>query len=255
MPLMPMLEALFPDGLTDDRLLGGRVRIAQPADGYRVAVDPILLAAAVPAQAGETVADLGAGSGAVGLCLTTRVAGCRIVAVEREGDLTQLVRANAATNGLSGALQVIQADVTSLPLCPASMDHVAMNPPFLAAGSATEPTQRLRRVAAVEGSATLPVWIARAWDLARAGGTISLIHRADRLDEIIAACRQHQRGGLIVLPIWSKPGQAAHRVIIRLRKGDRSPFRLAAGLVLHQPDGGYTQAAEAVLRDALALAV
>lgn len=252
---MPILDAVFPDGLTEDRLLGGRMQIAQPADGYRVAVDPILLAAAVPAQPGETIADLGAGSGAVGLCLAKRVAGCRIVAVEREGDLSRLVQANASTNGISGALHVIQADIASLPLPAASMDHVAMNPPYLAAGTATEPANRLRRVAAVEGSATLPVWIARAWDLARAGGTISLIHRADRLDEIIAACRQLQSGGLAVLPIWPKPDQAAHRVIIRLRKGDRSPFRLAPGLVLHHPDGGYTQAAEAVLRDALALAV
>ena len=98
---MPTLERLFPQGLSQDRLLGGRVQLAQPLGGYRVAVDPVLLAAAVPARAGELAADFGAGSGAVGLCLAARVQGCRVVGLEREPDLAALTRANASDMGLS----------------------------------------------------------------------------------------------------------------------------------------------------------
>ncbi len=250
---MPSLEAYFPGGLTDDRLLGGRVRLLQPVGGYRVAVDPVLLAAAVPAKPGEVIADFGAGTGAVGLCLAARVRGCRIVAIELESDLAALVRANAAANALDDAFQVVTADLANAPLPPASVDHVAMNPPYLADGAATRPPERLRRVAAVEGSLRLDGWITQAYAAVRAKGTISLVHRADRLDDIVAACRRLQTGGLAILPIWPKPDKPAHRVIVRLRKGDRSPLCLHPGLTLHCPDGTLSPAANAILRDLAAL--
>tara|TARA_R110002096_G_scaffold274517_5_gene468286 strand:+ start:213 stop:965 length:753 start_codon:yes stop_codon:yes gene_type:complete len=248
-----MPEGYFPDGLTDDRLLGGRVRIAQPVDGYRVAVDPVLLAAAVPAERGQIVVDFGAGTGAVGLCLAVRVPTCCIVSIEREGDLAALAQANARANSFGGRLLAVQADIANPPLSPASLDHVAMNPPYMAADNGTAPTGRLRHVAAVEGAAKLQRWIASAFDLVKPGGTITLIHRADRLDEILFHCRSVQAGGLTVWPIWPKASQPAHRVILCLRKADRSPMRLLSGLVLHRSDGAFTDAADAILRDAAAI--
>jgi tRNA1(Val) A37 N6-methylase TrmN6 len=78
--------------LTDDHLLGGRLRFSQPARGYRIAIDPVLLAAAMPARAGERVLDAGAGTGAASLCLAARVPECRIVGLElqRPADRGQL---------------------------------------------------------------------------------------------------------------------------------------------------------------------
>ncbi|MCA8930282.1 MAG: methyltransferase [Alphaproteobacteria bacterium] len=252
---MPTLERLFPQGLSQDRLLGGRVQLAQPLGGYRVAVDPVLLAAAVPARAGELAADFGAGSGAVGLCLAARVQGCRVVGLEREPDLAALTRANAARSGLGDRVFVVCADAGAPPLAEASVDHVAMNPPYLPATAATQPQERLRRVGAIEGKAGLATWIASAWPLVRRGGTVSLIHRADRLDEIVAQCRRCQPGGLTIVPIWPHTGQPARRVVVRLRKDDRSPLNLLPGLVLHEADGRFTAAADAVLREAAGLAL
>src|SRR6056297_1683975 len=98
MPRIPMLESLFPGGLSQDSLLGGTVNLAQPVGGYRVAVDPVLLAAAVRAEPGERVADLGCGTGAVSLCLAARLPECTVVALDRETDLAALTRANVAAN-------------------------------------------------------------------------------------------------------------------------------------------------------------
>jgi tRNA1(Val) A37 N6-methylase TrmN6 len=67
--------------LTEDTLLGGRVRLRQPASGYRVAIDPVLLAAAVPAVSGETALDIGCGTGAAALCLAVRVPGVRVIGI------------------------------------------------------------------------------------------------------------------------------------------------------------------------------
>src|SRR5690349_12697346 len=97
--------------LTEDALLDGRVHLLQPRRGYRVAVDAVLLAAAVHPRAGERVLDLGAGVGAVGLCLARRVPDCTIVGVELQPALADLARRNAALNGLGDRLQILVHDL------------------------------------------------------------------------------------------------------------------------------------------------
>ena len=248
-----MPESAFPGGLTHDALIDGRVNLAQPKGGYRVAIDPVMLAASVLAGSGDRVVDLGCGTGAVALCLARRVDGCHVTGLEREPDLVELALANAAANALEARVSVVQGDVGTPPFAAGSFDGAAMNPPFLAQGRATAPVERLRRVAAVEGAAGLAQWLLTAWTLVRPGGTLCMVHRADRLDEILAGLRSLQSGGATVIPLWPRAGVAARRVIVRCRKGDASPFCLSAGLVLHEADGSYTAAAGKVLRDGWAL--
>ena len=95
----PSKRSRVAEHLTDDHLLGGRVRFSQPAHGYRVAIDPVLLAAAVPARAGERVLDAGAGTGAASLCLAARVPECRIVGLELQRPLQRIASHNVTQNG------------------------------------------------------------------------------------------------------------------------------------------------------------
>jgi tRNA1(Val) A37 N6-methylase TrmN6 len=240
--------------LTEDCLLGGRVRIAQPADGYRAAIDPVLLAAFVPARSGERVLDLGAGAGAASLCLAARVPGVRVEGIERDAATMDLARANAARNAFAPPPTFVLGDVAALADgFERAFDHVMANPPFLEAAAATAPRDGRRAAAHVEGEADLEGWIAAMARAARHRGTISLVHRADRLDAVLAALRRHA-GGIVVLPLWPKAGRPAKRVLVRGVKGSRASLVLAPGLVLHAEDGAYTAAADAVLRDAQALA-
>ena len=96
---------IFPDdALTDDKFLMGRLRLLQPAQGYRAATDPVLLAAACPASAGQSVLDLGCGAGAAALCLAARVPGLALAGLELQPGYADLARRNAARNGI--AMQV-----------------------------------------------------------------------------------------------------------------------------------------------------
>src|SRR6478752_1216109 len=81
--------------VTDDAALGGRLRLLQPRRGHRFGHDAILLAAAVPAQAGNHAIELGAGIGAAGLALATRVAGLSLTLVEVDPGLASLASENA----------------------------------------------------------------------------------------------------------------------------------------------------------------
>lgn len=241
--------------VTEDRLLGGRVRLAQPAGGYRVAVDPVLLAAGVPARPGERALDLGAGVGAASLCLAARVPGVSVTGIELQPGLAALADANAAASGLAGRVRVVAGDLLAPPpeIAP-GFDHVLANPPYMRAGAHTPPPDAGRAAAHGEGEAALADWVACAARFLRPKGTVTFVHRADRFDELVSLLRG-RFGEVTLIPVWPGGGKPARRVLVRARLGVRGPARLLPGLVLHGPDGGYTAEAEAVLRDAAPLPV
>ena len=243
-----------PPAMTEDSLLDGRVRLRQPADGYRAAIDPVLLAAATPAASGDTVADLGCGVASASLCLLHRVPDLRLVGLELQAPLGRLARENARLNRVEDRLAVHVGDVMAPPaaMISGSFDHVMMNPPYLDPAGARLSRHAARRIATVEGEGGLEAWVDCAAQLLRPRGSLTLIHRADRLDGILARLADHW-GELAVLPLWPRCDQPAKRVIVQARKASAGPLRLLPGLALHDDQGGYSPAAEAILRSGRAL--
>jgi len=236
--------------LTEDTLLGGRVRLLQPRRGYRVAVDAVLLAAAIDAAASQHILDLGAGVGAVGLCLAARVRGCSVVGVEVQPALAQLAERNAILNGMSARVRTIIHDLARpLPADFGKFDHVATNPPYLAAAVADPSPDPSKALATVESSADLARWLAVATGAAKSAGTVLVIQRSDRLEEIVAHLVRLGWGDVAL-----KRLPPAARVLIRARRSATLQRIESPPLVLHRPEGGYTDAAEAVLRHAAPLA-
>lgn len=236
--------------VTEDRLLDGRVALRQPRDGFRVAIDSVMLAAAVAAKPGETVLEPGAGAGAAALCLARRIEGCHVTGVELQPDLVRLAGENIRLNGLQRSVDIMVGDLARPPprLGPGGYAHVMMNPPFLEAARADAPANAGKAAANVEGVLGLDDWIEFSLRMLRLKGTLTIIHRADRLDSLLAELTGRV-GEIVVFPLW--PGRAAKpakRVLVRARKGVAAPLRLAAGMVLHEDDGAYTAEADAVLR-------
>jgi tRNA1(Val) A37 N6-methylase TrmN6 len=236
--------------LTEDALLGGRVQLLQPARGYRVAIDAVLLAAAVDAAPGQRILDLGAGVGAVGLCLAARLPDCSVVGIELQPALADLAERNANLNGMADRLRTVVHDLAKpLPAALGRFDHVVTNPPYLAAAVADPSPDPSKALATVESSADLARWLAAATTAAEPAGTLLIIHRSDRLDEILG-----HLGHLGWADITVKRLPPAARVLVRARRADRPTRRDAPPLTLHRPGGGYTDEAEAILRHAGALA-
>ena len=237
------------DALTDDRLVGGRVLLRQPVDGLRATIDPVLLAAAVPAASGDRVLDMGCGSGAAALCLATRVDGATGVGLDIDPAMVRLAGDNARANGFADRLSFFVGDVARLPMriAPATFDHVFANPPYLRGDTHRPPPDPARARATMESDTGLGAWIDGCLAMIRRGGSMTLIHRADRLGDVLSALAD-RTGGVVVFPLWPGGGKPAKRVIVTARKGSAAPPTLLPGLVLHQSAGGYTEQAEAVLR-------
>jgi len=229
--------------LTADRLLGGRVVVRQPAQGYRVNADTILLAAAV--EPGDRLMEAGCGVGAALLCAAARLPEATFVGVERDPVYAALARDNTAHEP---RISVLQGDALT---CEAGVfDGVFCNPPYDDPAQGRPPAPS--RQAAKSAEVSLDVWIGALANRLRGGAALTMIHRAAALPAILKAV-DGRLGGAEVLPIRPFAGAAARRVLVRARKGSRAPFALLAGLALHQDDGAFTDAAQAVFTDAAAL--
>ncbi len=236
--------------MTEGTLLGGRVRHWQPPDGHRTSLEPVLLAASIPARPGQRVIEAGTGVGSALLCLAARVDGVLGLGIERDPELAEIARHNVAANGFSG-LAIATADVTGWE-SEAGYDHALANPPWHDAAGTVSADPR-RDAARRAKPALFAAW---ATALARAvmpRGTVSFILGADHLAGGLAAMTAAGCGSLAIFPFWSKPGRPARLVLIRAVQGGRGPTTLLAGLVLHQASGAFTPEADAVLRDGAGL--
>ncbi len=245
--------------LTRDLFLDGRLDLVQPRRGYRAATDPVLLAASVPAEAGASVLDIGCGVGTALYCLMRRVPGLTGTGLELQPDYCDLARRNGPSNDLQA--EIIEGNLARPPdsLRTRQFDHVLTNPPFHEPAS-SGPRDMGRDIAHREAQITLPVWIEQCLRRVRPKGTFSIIQRAGRLHEILAAL--HTRAGDIrILPIASRSGRVARRVLVQASKGSRSPLTLHPPLIMHDgpvhvEDGDdFSSEARRILREGGALAL
>lgn len=231
---------------TDDLMLGGRFVLRQPAKGYRAGLDAALLAAACDAAPGERVIEAGCGAGAVLIAAAARRPEARFTGLERDPSALALAQHNVSANELADRVEARAGDVASARLG-SGYDAALCNPPFF-----DDPGQ-LRgphpaKAGAWMADDGLAAWVAFLLRAVREGGTITLIHRADRLADLTALLRP-KAGSLQVRPVHPFADASASRVLIRAVKTGKAPLQLLPPLVLHVRGGAkHTPEAEAILR-------
>jgi tRNA1(Val) A37 N6-methylase TrmN6 len=231
-----------------ERFLNGRVIVRQPESGFRAGLDAVMLAAAVPE--GASALELGAGAGTASLCLAARFSATTITGIEIDPELVRIANDNAAANRMQDRVRFSAANIFALPLeFKREYDCVLINPPFHGDGQSSPDPNRAR---ALMDEGALTDWLVAGLKRTVSGGTLTVILRADRLNEALAAL---PLTGVRVLPLWPKLGEPARRVLIQVRKGSGTAFSLLAGITLHDNSGTYTPEADAILRGEAALAL
>lgn len=240
--------------VTEDQLLDGRVRLRQPARGYRAGMDAALLAAACDARPGERVLDAGCGPGAALMAAAVRRPETVFTGLERDPPALRLARENVDLNGLSGRVTIQDGDVQTgfRPLNLPVFDAVMANPPFF-----DDPDALLAPAAEKTGAwmadGGLTAWTGFLIKAVREGGTITVIHRADRLADLLALLGG-KAGSFRIRPVHPFADAPAKRVLVRAVKTGKAPLVLLPPLVLHDREGGkHSAEAEAILRGGAAL--
>ena len=242
------------DAITNDQLLDGRVQLRQPVRGYRAGLDAALLAAACDARPGQRVLEAGCGAGGALLAAASRCPEVRFTGVERDPDALALAKENIALNGFQDRVEAIEGDVavrfSALGIEP--FDAAMTNPPFFDDSGALRGPSPEKRAAWMADDG-LAAWIGFMSKGVREGGTLTLIHRADRLADILALLGE-KCGGVQILPIHPFADEPAKRVLVRAIKTGKAPLRLLPALVLHDRDGDkHRSEVEAILRGEAAI--
>ena len=240
--------------VVENALLGGRVRLRQPARGYRAGMDAALLAAAVAPRPGERLFEAGCGAGAVLMQIAARHDALSLTGLERDSSSAALARENAGLNGFGDRITVIEGDVAagfrSLGLPP--FDWAVSNPPFFDdPGALRAPAPGKQGAWMAEDG--LAAWTGLLLKAVREGGRIVIIHRADRLADLLALLGD-KAGSFAIRPIQPFAEEPAKRVLVRAIKTGKAPLRLLPPLVLHDRSGAkHTPESEALLRGEAAL--
>jgi tRNA1(Val) A37 N6-methylase TrmN6 len=240
---------------TENRLLGGRVVLRQPARGYRAGLDAALLAAACDARPGDRVIEAGCGAGGALLAAAARRTGAVFTGVERDPEALALALGNVALNGMSDHVNVLSGDVTAgfraLGLPP--FDAALANPPFFDDARALR-APAPEKTGAWMADGGLGAWTGFLLKAVREGGSLTLIHRADRLGDLLSGLGAGA-GSFQVRAIHPFADAPAKRVLVRAIKTGKAPLQLLPPLILHGREGTekHTPEAEAILRGAASL--
>ena len=230
----------------EDALLNGRIRIRQPARGYRVNLDTILLAAAVEAPSGARLMEAGCGVGAAAIAVAARSENTHLVGIERDQNIAAIARENVALNAMSTRVEIVTGDALERNANWGVFDGVFVNPPFDNEGEGRNPAE-LRQGAHIT-EMSLNQWIAALADRLTGGAALTMIHRAAKTPALLAAL-EGRLGGVELIPVRPRAAEAAKRVIVRARKGSRAPLRLWKGIDLHDASGAkYTAEIETIVR-------
>lgn len=234
--------------ITEDGLLNGRLRLRQGESGYRAGVDAALLAAACDARDGERVLEAGCGVGAVLLQAALRAPGATFLGVERDRDALDLARGNIDLNGLQDRVSVAAGEVSSRPgPLAGTFDRAVANPPYFDDPAALRGPAPAKRGAWLADDG-LHAWTEFLTKVVREGGAVTLIHRADRVADLLALLTRRS-GSFQIRPVHPFADAPASRVLVRAVRAGRAPLKLLPPLVLHPRNGEkHTPETDAILR-------
>lgn len=207
----------------DDLQING-LRIIQHPGLYCFSSDAVLLANFAKAKYGETVVDMGTGSGIIAFLLAAGTRAKMICGVELQESLAGMARRSAEGNGLTPRVKILNADMRTVyeTIGREAADVVTVNPPYRPAGSGDKSAKNeSTKIARHEVTITLPEVIESAARLLKFGGRLYMIHRADRLDDIFFHARQSNIAVKALRLVQPKADKPPHLVLIEGQKGGK----------------------------------
>lgn len=201
---------------TTDTVLNGGIRLRQPANGYRFAMDTVMLAQSATPKKGEKVLDIGTGCGVIPILIRHRLPDVRITGVELQKELFDLARKNVAENKMEDTIRIINMDARHMTTADTGgpFDMVVSNPPYTAVGAGRINPCPQQALARHEIKLNLKELIATAGRMLKPSGRFIVIYPEYRLNELIEEMRMAGFTPGAVKKVHTKQGQPAKRVLV-----------------------------------------
>lgn len=233
-----------PQEKIEDLQCGG-LRIIQSADEYRFTTDAVLLANFCKSMRGKLCVEFGAGSGVVSILVAHKKLPRRIVALEIQPQLADMMRRSVEMNGQTDVIEVHVADLKNAADIVRDADVVVCNPPYRRLGSGERQLKPNIALCRHEIAATLADVVASAAKVLNNKGSLYLVHQADRLCETVTLCAENELAVKEILPVCPMQGRDPTLILIRAVKGGEADCKLYAPLCIMDENGNYTERASA----------
>ncbi|MEI6572182.1 MAG: methyltransferase [Alphaproteobacteria bacterium] len=238
--------------MTVTDFFGGKIRLAQSATGHRAGTDAILLAALVETSDAGTLVDAGAASGAAGLSIAHRFETAQVKLIDIDAHQVELARQNIKMNGFADRVHAVRGDLLAPfaqrdaeGLVGEDADCVITNPPYLDVSRDRISDDHEKNRAHVMPENGLMLWLKACSALLKPKGRLHLIHRADRLSDILNGLPSNF-GAIRIIPVHARENEPAIRILVTVTKNSRAPLSIAPGFILHEADGRFTAKANAL---------
>lgn len=233
-------EALLKEDETLTDLQIGQLKVLQKKQGFRFAIDAVLLAHFVRTKAGWQICDLGTGTGVIPLLLHARTAGLSIDAVELQPQMADMAHRSMLLNDLAH-IRIHQADLKALPGSWSDrFDLITCNPPYFPVGCGKLNPLPEIALARHEIACTLEDIVLSAARVLKSNGRLCIIHRASRLAELLTLCQQHRLTPRRLRLVHPTAEDAANLVLVEAVKGAQPDLRVEAPLVIYTAPHQYS---------------
>lgn len=226
---------------TEDLILNGKIRLCQPKHGYRIAIDPILLASVVELKKKQTILDVGCGVGTMSLILKYMDSSQTITGIDIDPTMTELCKRNSALNNLP--LNIINCPIGTNLLKNENFDSVVTNPPFY---NPENFRSSEKKFAANFETICLKSWISFCLKRLKPNGNFYIIHLPERLGHILESLGDLV-GKIEVLSVYSHKKESAKRIIVKCKKASKEPLKVLPGLISHKDNNEYTECVRSIL--------
>lgn len=217
------------------------LKIIQNTEGFCFGIDSVLLTEfAKDMKKNKTIVDLGTGTGIIGILLTKKVEASKVIGVELQKDVAQMAKRSVELNNLQNVMQIINEDVHSLSLEKNSFDYIVTNPPYKKKGTGIINKEDKQLISRQETTVNLEEWIEVASNLLKDNGAIYMVHRPERLNEIIQDLRKYKLEPKRIRFVYPKKNKNANLVLIKAVKYANEFLKVEKPLIIYNEDGSYT---------------
>lgn len=226
-----------------------RLKLRQDEKGYRYSLDPFLLAHFVEPKGGETVVDLGTGSGVIAVLLAAKYQALKVTGVELQSRLVEKAAENVLLNGLADRVRIMQGDIREIrSLLPAqSFDMAVGNPPYRSMRNGRLSPHQEKAMARHEVTLSLEDFVSACSYLLVNRGRVCIIYHPGRLAELLALFHRFKIAPRRLRPVHPRVDSSAVMAMVEGVKNGRNPLTIEKPLIIYKQGGEYTAEVKSAL--------
>jgi tRNA1(Val) A37 N6-methylase TrmN6 len=225
-----------------DDLLTHDLSIIQSEQVFSFSMDAVLLARFANIPKYGRILDLCSGNGVIPILLSTRT-NAQIEGIEIQPRLADMARRSVEMNGLTERINIIEGDLRDLAKEGGNgiYDAITVNPPYMPLTGGDLKLSEHQSIARHEIHCTLEDVAQAAMRLVKPGGKISMVHRPQRLGEIITMLRKYRMEPKVIRFVHPRAGSEANMVLVEAHRDGKPDVKILPPLIVYQENGEYCQ--------------